>query len=136
MSQEIPRIDRPSLALLCGIQESDPVPPEVEVQYWRARRLISRVGAGGPLPPAALVCVGLCAGLGYEIGKDEVVVTFEDRVRSGDIKANDRILVDWRGKKAEVTFLKLTTGRRVQFLFDDKKDPCTVGVQDAFAVEG
>lgn len=131
---DINRFDIPGLALMLGIQEGEvpeKVPEQVLNQYFRARRLMSRVGAGGPLPPAALVIVGLCSGLGYETGQDKQEVTFEDRVRLGDVKENDRIEVEWRGKPVEVTFEKITSGRRVLFRFDDKKSSCTVAMDKA-----
>lgn len=128
---EISINDRASLALLCGLKDGEEVPEAVLVQYKRARRMMSRVGAGGPLPPAALVMVGLCAGLGYELQSDVVPPSFEDYVRDGTVKTGDTIMVTWRGKEMEATFQKITTGRRVSFRLPDKKDTLAVALDHA-----
>lgn len=128
---EIPRFDRAPLSLMCGIEESVVLPPEVVLQYWRARRIFGRVAGGGPLPPAVLVQIGLCSGLGYTLPTDAKPITFEDRIRDGKVKRNDRIVIEWRGKPTEVTFLQMGSDRRVKFLMDGKKGEMTIEMAKA-----
>jgi len=128
---EIPTFDRAPLMLMCGLQESEEPPPALLADYFRARRIFSRVAGSGPLPPAVFVSLGLRHGLGDPRPEDVKVPSFADHVRGGKVKRNDPIVVEWRGERKEVTFLSLGTDHRVRFLMDGKKGEMAIEMQKA-----
>jgi hypothetical protein len=134
INREVPPDDLPSLTLLCALNEGETVPDEVLVQYWRVRRLTSRMGHCGPLSVESLMCVGLNAGLGYLKPADIVAESFTDKVRRGKVKAGDKIKVKWRDNFIDATFLLVRADGEVECQTDERKRPIAVPANDAKAI--
>lgn len=121
---EIIETDRTALERLCRLPEGADIPADVLTAYWQARRLTNRLGTCGALPASTFVAIGLYAGLGTE--EDVPPTTFASLVKRGEVKPSDRIMVRWRDKPTEATFLRIRTDGRVEFQLDEERGPATV----------
>lgn len=116
---EIPYQDRAALCQLCKLTEDSPLSEALEVQYWRARRLVNRLGGCPVLPVEILINVALNAGMGYEMEGDTQPVTFAELVSRGEVQANDKIKITWRKQEREVIFQGIGPDGKVSVYFED-----------------
>lgn len=123
---EIIETDRASLERLCRLPEGSDLPKEVLDHYWQARRLHNRIGTSGPLPAHTFVTIGMLCCMGTE--DDTPPTTFASLVKRKEVKPGDRIMVKWRDKPTEVTFLRIRTDGRVEFQHDEERATQSVPV--------
>jgi len=122
MPYEIDESDKMYLRRLCGLQEEEEVPTEVEEAYWDFKRCYDRVYTGMPLDPGTLTRIAM----NYIPGKPKKEEydpedTVEQLHAMGEITNGDPVRAKYRNKMHDGVFLYISADG----------ESCTVRIEDS-----
>jgi len=107
------------LLRLCGLQEHEDVPWEVEEAYWKFKRHSDRCYSMQPIDRSALVYMAMKYTPGEPLKEEYEPQT---TALTHPPKYDDRVKVKWRGKKVFAAFKSLTADKKfVQVLIENDK---------------
>lgn len=104
---------------MCGLAADESLPEKLVGKYWALRYCLDRVQS--PLLDGDLARLCVECGFGKPTAAQTAGPGFVDLWFLKRVRANDPVVVDWRGKKVSATLVGVTIGKQVRVLIENEE---------------